>query len=119
MIRNSYINMHSQHWKRANIHQLIMQQNRSVFQNDPQQSCKRTIPSIYVSYRSIKSVRLRRNSSCEMDYNFNKTWFTPPYTIIREMAESIRNDHVTSINDNSIERVDYPFLDKHWASRFY
>ena len=42
----------------------------------------------------------------------------PPYTIIREIAESIRNDRVISINDNSIERVDYLFLGKHWASRF-
>src|SRR5271169_4686452 len=42
----------------------------------------------------------------------------PSYRIIREMAEAIRQDRVTSINEASIEYVSYPPLGKCWVQNF-
>ena len=38
------------------------------------------------------------------------------HPIIREMAEQIRLQHVTSVNDNSAELVHYRPLGKHWVT---
>ena len=44
---------------------------------------------------------------------------TPPsYAIIREMAEHIRHDRVSTVNESSIERVSYSPLGKNWVNNF-
>jgi len=46
------------------------------------------------------------------------TDMAPLYSIIKEMANAIRQDHVASINDDNIELVSYQLFGKHWLGHF-
>src|SRR5437667_6350054 len=46
------------------------------------------------------------------------TGMTPSYSIIKEMADAIRQDRVASINDDDIELISYRPLSKYWLGRF-
>ena len=45
------------------------------------------------------------------------TGYSPRHAIVREMAEQIRQQRVTSINDQ-FEQVYYPPLGKNWVTQF-
>src|SRR6266480_2244202 len=51
-----------------------------------------------------------------MDYPM--TGMAPSYSIIKEMANAIRQDRVASINDDNIELVSYQPFGKHWLGHF-